>query len=75
MTERQVKLKCFSVMGVPSTRADCSACGKQQEFFGVRTYRRAEEWARAHVCGVEVVVPRAGFEFPDDAGVAARDSL
>ena len=65
-TRIKVKLACFDVMGVPSTRATCSACGKVQEFFGVRTYRRAEEWAKQHECGVEVVVPRAGFEMPPD---------
>ena len=67
MSRDQIRLKCYEVMGVPSTRATCSACDKQQEFFGVRTYRRAEEWAQAHVCGVVVAVPRAGFEFPKEA--------
>lgn len=58
--------ECVSVMGVPCTRVACRACKDRDSFFGIDTLDRAWKWCEAHVCGVKVTVPAAGFKFPEE---------
>lgn len=66
MNRDKIKLSCWNVMGVPSTKAECLECKVEQSYFGVQTYSRAEKWGEEHVCGVKVEVPRAGFLMPGE---------